>query len=487
MPGIVIETAVRTGPSTATVRASSQFFVVGLAERGTTTAPVKVESLEQFETYFGGYQSYSYLHPTVQTFFEEGGTRAYVARVVGSAADSGSLTLDDGDDDNTITITAVGEGNWSTRIKVQVVDASGDRNVKILLDDVEIFATGAQSTVTGIINAINTSVEASPYVVASNDNSTNNNPLPAVLAATALSAGDDDRAAVVAADYVNALELFNDSYGDGAVAVVENTSDTVKEGLVEHANTHSRIALLHSASGTSVSTVIADAEEITDLEHAEHAAYYFPWVYVPTSVNGVNRLIPPTGYVAAKRAQAHNQTGPHAPAAGLMSRSRFVNGVETDIDRTNGDLLDNGKVNAIRVLSNTIRIYGARSCSSDVANFRFYTAQDVLNSVVTQAFTSLEDLVFSVIDGRNIVLASVESRLVSLLEGLKNLGALYPSFDAFGVQVDPGYTVKCNPSINPLTQLADGTIKAEVGIRVSSIGDKINVTIVKSNLTTSIV
>ena len=170
-----------------------------------------------------------------------------------------------------------------------------------------------------------------------------------------------------------------------------------------------------------------------------------------------------------------------------MSRASFVVGVETDIDRTSGDLLDDGKVNAIRVLSNSVRIYGARSCSADVANFRFYTAQDVLNTVVTQSFNSLEDLVFSVLDGRNLVLGAVESRLLNLLIGLKNIGALYPAFDVNGVEADPGFSVRCNPSINPISQLADGTIKAEVGIRVSSIGDKINVTIVKSNLTTSIV
>ena len=486
MPGIVIETAVRTGPSTATVRSSSQLFLVGLAERGPSDAPVRVESLEEFELFFGGYQSYSYLHPTVQTFFEEGGTRIYVARAVGAVGSLavGGLTLSDGGGtpEETIQLDAVGAGAWSTRLSAQVIDSSGARIVKIFLDDVEIYSTPPQATVAGIVNAINTSVAASPYVKATDLASSNPNPLPAVIAKTEFSEGDDDKAN---ADYAAALNLFNDSYGDGAVAIV----DTVDEHatLVEHANTHNRLALLHSASGTSVGDVIDDAAAVSAGENAEHAAYYFPWVYVPSEVTGVTRLVPPTGYVAAKRALAHNQTGPHAPAAGLMSRARFVVGVETDIDRVNGDLLDDGKVNAIRILSNSVRIYGARSCSADVANFRFYTAQDVLNTVVTQAYTSLEDLVFSVLDGRNLVLGAVESRLLNLLIGLRNIGALYPAFDAGGVELDPGFSVRCNPSINPVSQLADGTIKAEVGIRVSSIGDKINVTIVKSNLTTSIV
>jgi phage tail sheath protein FI len=484
MPGIVIETAVRTGPNNATVRPSSQLFVVGLAERGPTDVPVRVESLEEFQLLFGGYQSYSYLQPTIQTFFEEGGTRAYVGRAVGASASTGSLELFDAGEtpDETIMLEAVGAGVWSERLAAQVIDSSGARVIKIFLDDVEIFSTGAQNTVDGLVNEINTSIASSAYVKASNLFSENTNALPAVLAKTSFTGGDDDRDNV---DFAAVLDLFNDSYGDGAVAIV----DTVEENaaLVVHANTHSRMALLHSASGTSVEDVIEDVVAISAEKHAEHAVYYFPWVYVPSAVTGVTRLIPPTGYVAAKRAQAHNQTGPHAPAAGLMSRANYVLGIETDIDRIAGDLLDEGKVNAIRVLSNSVRIYGARSCSNDVANFRFYTAQDVLNTVVTQAFTSLEDLVFSVLDGRNLVLGAVESRLLNLLIGLKNIGALYPAFDVSGVEADPGFSVRCNPSINPITQLADGTIKAEVGVRVSSIGDKINVTIVKSNLTTSIV
>jgi len=96
MPGVVISTSVRTGPSTATVRESSQLFVVGLAERGPSDEAVLVQSIADFEDAFGGYLSTSYLHPTVEAFFEEGGTQAYVARVVGASATIGEITLQDG-------------------------------------------------------------------------------------------------------------------------------------------------------------------------------------------------------------------------------------------------------------------------------------------------------------------------------------------------------------------------------------------------------
>ena len=47
MPGIQISTAVRTGPTNATVRESSQAFFVGKAERGPVDEALLVTSLEE--------------------------------------------------------------------------------------------------------------------------------------------------------------------------------------------------------------------------------------------------------------------------------------------------------------------------------------------------------------------------------------------------------------------------------------------------------
>jgi len=139
------------------------------------------------------------------------------------------------------------------------------------------------------------------------------------------------------------------------------------------------------------------------------------------------------------------------------------------------------------VIQNTVRIYGARSCSVDSDNFKYITQQDVVNTVVSEAYRSLEDLVFSPIDGRNTIFSNISARLVAILASMRDTGALYPAFDANGRLLDPGFTVKCDGTINPASQLNDGLVKARVGLRVSSIGDQIQIDIVKSNLTTSVV
>lgn len=486
MPGVVISTSIRTGPSTATVRESSQLFLVGLAERGPSDTATLVRSIAEYEDVYGEYQSDSYTHPLVETFFEEGGTQCYVARAVGSAATAGSLTLLSGSV-SLIELTANGPGAWSADVEVQVEQptVATTFRINVFYKGLVKYSTGVVSTVSQAVGRINSSAVATRYLSASPVSTVG---IPSILAATNLPAGDDDRAAVVDATYLAALELFSDSLGTGAVVSADSSSDTVAAGLVIHANEYNRVALLYGPLTDTVADIKAMALSIQADEFAEHAALYYPWVVVPTSIQGVTRTIPPVGYVAGARSRAHNTTGPHAPYAGLNSASRFVLNTSSEVTKVVGDGLDEGFVNALRGIQNSVRIYGARSCSSDTDNFRYITQQDVVNSIVSAAYLSLEDLLFTPIDARGAVFAAVESRLLAICANARDIGALYPAFNPVnGVLLDPGFTVKCDRTINPVSQLQDGTIKARVGIRVSAIGDKIEIDIIKSNLTASVV
>jgi phage tail sheath protein FI len=487
MPGVVISTAVRTGPSATTVRESSQLFVVGKAERGPSDEAVLIESIADFESKFGGYISSSYLHPTVETFFEEGGTQCYVARTVGTGATSGAISLEAPSSSVVVmTLTANGPGVWSADVDAEVVEVVAGTSFKINLyyQDVLVYSTGTVTSTAQAAGRINLSAVATQYVSATATEGTIL--LPEAIAATALSTGAAG-STIVVGDYVDSLDLFNGALGSGAVTCPEISNSTMHDELIAHANTNSRIAILHDVEGANIAAVKATAVALQGGDNAEHAALYYPWIQVPTTVNGVSRFIPPVGYVAAKRATAHNQTGSHVPAAGLLSASRFVTGVKTDIDKTNGDSLDDSCVNAIRIIQNSVRIYGARSLSSDDENFRYITAQDTVNHVVIEAGRSLEDLVFSTIDGRNTIFSAIESRLIAILSPLRDIGALFEAYDANGRKIDSGFTVRCDAKLNPVSQLAGGTVKAKVGLRVSSIGDKIEVDIIKSNLTASVV
>jgi phage tail sheath protein FI len=510
MPGVVISTAVRTGPSSATVRESSQLFVVGLAERGPVGEAVLVQSLTEFENIFGGYVAWSYLHPTVETFFEEGGTQVYVSRVAGEDAAVGELVLENEDEDSLLILKATGPGNWSAEVGVTVTNPGSAFAVIIEYDGNPVYNTGVVTSLAQAVGRINSSSVASRYVVAElgpDAGAVGVSQIPAAISLTALSTGSDDLAGVDDAVLIAGLEAFNDSLGAGAVAIPDGETATlassggpatdydgtlksdfeVSAALIAHANANNRIAILHCGVADTAANAISKADDIKLLEGLEHAAIYFPWVTVPTSTNGLSKTIPPDGYVAAKRAQAHNQGGAHIPAAGLISNSRYVSGTALDINKTVGDSLDSENINAIRIIQNSVRIYGARSLSIDTENFRYITTQEIINHIVVESQRSLEDLVFGVIDGRDTIFSAITSRLIAILAPLREQGALFQAFDANGKKVDNGYTVRCDSALNPVTQLAGGTVKAKVGVRTSSVGDKIEVDIIKSNLTSSVV
>ena len=486
MPGVTITTAVRSGPIGSTVRTSSQAFFVGLTDRGPTDKSVLVDSLAAFEALYGGYASYSYMHPTVETYFEEGGTQCWIARVAGPSATTGTLTLTDGSND-TVTFTANGPGAWSSDITVTTAAGSiaSSRTITLLVGGVAVFVATDTTATDQIISKFASSAVASYYVTVTDEGGG----LVDIYAnPQSLAAGDDDRSNVVSSSYVAGMTLFNDSYGSGAVACPDSEVQAVYQGLIAHANSHNRIALLHTAAASTSASARTTGIAIRVAEsNTEHAALYWPWTNTPTVLAGVSRLIPPDGYVAAVRARAHNSTGSHQPAAGLVSVSRWVTSLETEADAATGALLDGDNVNVLRLIEGGIRVYGARSMSADTTNFRYITAQDTINGIVFDASKTLEDLVFSVIDGRGNIFAAVQARLVAVLEPRRISGALYEAFDIVGRRVDMGYTVKCNAKLNPAAQIADGLIKAKVGVRVSSVGDKIEVDIVKSNLTTSVI
>jgi hypothetical protein len=502
MPGVVVTTAVRTGPTVANVAPSATFFVAGITERGPVDRAVLVTSLTEFEDYYGGFVSYGFVHQQVQTFFEEGGARCYIGRTVGASPGATSSNTSTGvlalaePAGTAVTLTASGPGDWSANLKVTVTQlgAANSRAVKFFLNNEQVYSTGECANAAVIVNKINSSPIAARYATATLSAGKDATFLTVVSTPTALSSGSDNRTNITLTNYSNALALFTDDLGSGAVALpgVAGSSGTattlaIHTALIAHANTNSRIALC-SFPSTFVSTdAIAQMSNygLAD-DSSEHSAFFWPWVTANRAVN-TPMTISPEGYVAAKRSVTFNAIGPWAPYAGLTSEASFITGLAATTGKTIGDALDAARVNALRIINGRVRIYGARSASSDEDNFRYITAQEMINYIVVEAQNRLEDLVFSTIDGRGSLFGQVDARLRALLDPIRTAGGLYEAFDSLGNRIDYGYTVVVNEAINPVSQLAGGLIKAKVGVRVSSIGDQIQVEVTKSNLTASVV
>jgi hypothetical protein len=488
--GVQVLTGARPGPSDLLSAPASTYFVAGISERGDVVNPVVVRSMAEYAAVLGDRVAYGALYDDLDAFFGEGGVRAYVARVVGPAASVGTLTLVDraGAPASTLRIDAANPGAWSTRLSVQVDNDAITNTFKltILYDGlpVEVYPglvspadAAARLTASALVKVTNLgSATAAP------------NSNPAVLAATALSAGNDDRASIVSASYVAALARFTSDLGAGAVAIPGQPATNVGAGLIAHVSARNvnRIALLSPAAATSQSVAISDAAALRSTSGSEFAGYFFPWVTVADGVGGT-RTIAPTGYVAGVRARLQNGTGgPWQAPAGEVAIAQHIVGVESAITADQASTLHDSRVNPIRPIAGALRLYGWRSLSSDELNYRRLLARDTLNYVAVAAAAALEQFVFKPVDGKGHLFARIAAEIQAILEPIHQAGGLYELHDAGGNLVDPGYLIDTGPNINTPAVLANNEVRVAVSMRLSPGAELITLTVTKVAFTSTL-
>ena len=112
-------------PATVALRTDIAGFV-GIAERGPIGIAVAVESVRQFHAVFGGYIGGGFLAYSVRAFFENGGRRARIVRVVseepalGAAVAAYSIPVHGGGDP--WIIAASSPGAWGNGLSVALVE-----------------------------------------------------------------------------------------------------------------------------------------------------------------------------------------------------------------------------------------------------------------------------------------------------------------------------------------------------------------------------
>lgn len=465
---------------------SGQYFLAGLTERGPVDRPVTCRNMGDVERQLGSRVTFGSVWDDLNAFFAEGGALAHVARVVAATGTSvGQLTLVDtaAVPVNTLRLDAANPGAWSSRLTAEVIVATADNGLDpgtyrliirldgVIVEDYSNLATPAAAAA---------AFSGSDYVRVIDLGAGTN---PAALAPTALSAGNDNRAAVVAGDYVTALARFPLGLGDGAVAIPGQSSGTVQQGLLDHARNNRRIALLAAPRGTGESGLRAMAQA----NPSQHAGVFAPWVQVPNGAGGV-RAISPEGFVAGKRAGAH-RVGPwRAPAglAGASSGGGVVLGLDQSFTAAEIDRLEEGRVNAIRLVNGLPRLYGWRSTSRDEANYALLTAQDTINRFITEGERLLEPFVFETIDGRGQLLSRVNAEMVGMLEPARAAGGLFALRGPDGDFIDPGYLVDTGEALNNAQSLSQNRLRVNVAIRVSPVGALIQYSIVKVGLTAAL-
>lgn len=128
-PGVYVE-EISTGPRPIEGVSTSTAGFVGLTERG-PEYPLMVTSWMEFQRWFGSYLSpdESYMSYAVQGFFDNGGQRLFIARVIPGVAKAAGMTAPKraqatiGD----LTVQSIGRGDWANRVYYAVEQASKAR------------------------------------------------------------------------------------------------------------------------------------------------------------------------------------------------------------------------------------------------------------------------------------------------------------------------------------------------------------------------
>jgi phage tail sheath protein FI len=475
-PNVEIDIITAPQPSSLTAN-STTWFVAGLCDFGRTDKPILVTSMNDFITKCGARVSYSLLYDALDTFFREGGNQAYVGRVVGPGATKGTHNFLDGSAGVSLIVSSTGAGASSANISVAIVTGSqaGSYQLQVLYNGVVVEQSPDLLTQN---DAVTWAAANSNYISVTAGASTNN---PVNIAATALSAGNDDRANITDTQWLTALNLFTNDYGPGQVSAPGRTTDTGHTQLLDHAASHMRTALLDAPDSSNSATLITSATNAKATNNGQFGAMFAPWVVVPGVTSGTTRTVPPSALVAGAIARNDPANGPGSPAAGLTNGlAQFSNNVDQPAwDTPTRDSLNTGGVNVIRVIGGQVTIFGWRSLANPNINPSWVGLGTVryLQNLSYRAWQTGQQYMFALIDGQGQTISRYGAALTSLLQGDWTLGEIY------GQTPDQAFKVDVSPAVNTPANLQNNILTAVLEVRPSPFAELVKIQIVNIPIT----
>jgi phage tail sheath protein FI len=477
-PGVQVQ-VLTTPPPRSAPTDTGVWFVVGTADQGRADAPILLRSMSDFTRLLGARVSYSLLYDALDVFFREGGSAAYVARVVGPAAVIASRNLVDNVAAVSLVVKAIGPGSYGNSLKVAVVAAVAGGNYKVQVYDSTNTLLEDSGDLYTQADAVAWSAN-SQYVRITLGASSLIPVVGGTNVSAALSGGNDDRNNIVDANWLTALNLFTRDLGPGNVSAPGQTTTTRYQQLADHAAANNRVALLDGPDTATSSTVTSSATNAKTTGHGQYAAIFAPWVVVPGVSPGTTRTVPPSAMAAGLMAAVDASDGPGTPAAGSKGVSRYATAVSQPAwDDTTRDTLNTAGVNVIRVLFGTPTLYGYRSLADPTTNPYWVPLGTVryLMGLGARAWAVGQEFVFDEIDGQGHTISAYQGALVALCQVDWAAGEIYGATPGEAFNVDTG------PGINTPTVLAGNELRAAISVRPSPMAELVTIQIVNVPIT----
>jgi hypothetical protein len=471
-----VNVSLRSTPPTRTVPSdTSVWFVAGITEAGPTT-PVLIRSMSDFGRVFGSRVTYSILYDALDHYFREGGSRAYVQRVVGPTPVLATRNLLDAGAAISLAVSSIGPGTFYNSIKVGVRAGGAGGTFVLFVQDANNVEVETSPDLANQAAAV-LWAQGSQYIRVALGVSSNN---PAVVAAAALASGTDDHANITDTQWNNALLLLTPDLGVGQISAPGRTSDVGHQQVLAVAATTYRTALLDAPDTPTQATLLSSAAAAR-IGNQRFGGMFWPFQTVPGIVAGTTRSVPPCAVVAGEIARNDGAgLGPDAPAAGDNGIARYTIGLSqpalTDAQR---DTLNDAGVNVIRSYLGGFRTYGWRSLVDglvdpdwrDLGHARLYMAIAGDGGAIAESF------MFKKIDGQGKLIAEFNGALSGMLKRYWDNGDLY------GETATDAFFVDTGDQVNTETTINDGQLHAVLNVRMSPFAEYVAIEIYKHPIT----
>lgn len=503
-PGVYIE-EIERGPRPIEGVPTSTAAFLGEAERG-SIRPRLVTSYKEYQRWFGDvFGRDKYLPYAVNGFFENGGKRVFICRLVSQNATAAEATFGD-----SFALRAAGAGGWGNRIYARIDDSTTrapdstgapkavgfrirlaywstqppDFQVFDPFDDTRKLPRPTYTEDFDDLVLDETSPDyfgkRFPFIDRAKSE-TNQGPESSALGALVrqggvspdvrpendkklLAGGTDGDADLGSDDFVGnpadvrkepqglaSLEL--DPYRDVALVHAPGIvdKDILQKVILHCENMRFRFAVIDCPKGQINAT---DLDPRTSLTDTSYAAFYYPWILISDPKTGARKLMPPGGYALGVYARTDSDRGVFkAPANETL---RGVLDLEYDInDKTQDDLNPKG-VNVIRRFPGRgIRVWGARTLTSN-ALWKYVSVRRLFIFLERSIYEGTQWVVFEPNDPR--LWARVTDTIRIFLRSQWRLGAL------FGRTEEQAFFITCNETVMSQDDILNGRLVCEIGI-----------------------
>ncbi|MEO7497229.1 MAG: phage tail sheath family protein [Massilia sp.] len=490
-PGVYIE-EIERGPRPIEGVPTSTSAFLGETERG-PIRPRLVTSYKDFQRWFGGvFGNGKYMPYAVSGFFENGGRRLFVSRIVPPKSTPASTTI------GTYLVRAVGAGAWGKRVWVRIDDSS-----TLKRDGADLKPVGFRlrlaywNTLPADAHPFDPFTEAGkatlprPVLVEDFDDLVIDESSPDYFAKRLLDSsalatveraadadpavshtkgsqvmdkdGDEDATALTPADYEGLPAekrlqeqglaiLEQDPYRDVSLIYAPAVSTDVAKKIVSHCEKlRFRFAAIDSEATVGDLSKLEPRSLVTD---TQYAAFYFPWIYVSDPQTGARKLVPPGGHALGVYARTDSERGVFKAPANEILRGALE--LAVDINDSQQGLLNPKGVNVTRSFPGRgIRVWGVRTLSSN-ALWKYVSVRRLFIFLERSIYEGTQWVVFEPNDPR--LWARVTDTVTLFLRTQYRLGALFGRTEA------QAFFITCNESTMTQDDIMNGRLICEIGI-----------------------